>query len=1346
VHWAFPTITTTALGIGALAVRNLLVAKKPALPTCAQVAPPAPELPPLPPEPSAWVRLMRLLRSLFVRQRGEKAWVMLVGAVGGGKTSLATSAAVTAGSHEPWTRVPRLDGAVCHTFPQGVLVDADGALKPAQWNSLLNQIETLRPQRPLDGLMVAVSASSLARPESAAMLAEADLVRQQLLSIQVRYQWVLPVYVVVTGCDRLADGAAFAAAMALIAPGDMVGWSASEVGDYAGAERWSNSAFDQLANRFRECQLRDAAGVEPLIPPYEVADAGFLLPHGLQSLRAPLADWFDVAFRPGTTQQGFMMRGVYFTGASGWPPAKPADPRADVQAVADLVSKKVLAERRLAEPTRAGRASRNIVQRVLLWAVGLLMALLALTLAINTVALKTDLDQLDVSLKAIVKSAAVPATATCLERERVVDLVDRIEHAPLPRYLPWSMIDHDVRDQSSSLVARQALDKVILPALACKLAERAKALGVPVTRTPDSQLAPDSFMTAARDNLLTYLDKVLALEQDYARLRLLSAPNAAADPEAATRALYELLADLYGQRPNGASASGGWPDWIVRTLASVGISLSPRAPSVPSWLVDSDRLMYQSVRRVALPLAMTPPRAEFKANIARLQGQLPNHLTEQLTDGAAALAHLDKSASGLMAPALLDGARQGYAWLSWVQNTLVPSTPSSNPCQDIAGGIADRQTALARFDYDLSVPAGEPYSPAKCYASLMTTLARQSLPGYGPVVVSGSGGKPLQLNPLLVPEMAGLASLLTQDFMQVVPPQEFQCLRQEIVWQPELIQRARDSARDYQLFARKQSVAEATRAPLFDRVARRQLELVMNDTLSAAQSPAASVLGKAGLSAAGADPRLSQLSANFGSAAAPLSSVVQLYQQMGMPGSATALSACVRDQASDGLTRVGELAESSRLYMPLAGVSGGAPFDLAGAAGVQDYLNSQIARLQVLAGYATPYVQVLLNTPAVDDSHKSPSQTAPFWNNTIKQLAQYLAHDSSGEAGKLHNLIASQIPDSDAGPCGTVPAAAPGATGGTGGAGTTGTTAARTPDTGGNEMFSVRRIALQAQLATRCDSRAQSQLVKDYSELSDAFNARMAGRYPFGALSADDAPTAEVKQFFADYGDLLSSVRARYARLAGSDAAASSAQRAGAPSSVAAAQRTRMQRDFLNRLDDLAQALQPGLKAGAPLRIAVSFYAKPQETQGSEQLVVWTLSSGAVTVGAPNRQAGALDWPFGQALSFDLEWADRSALRPMADRTQRDLQISGTSAQFGYSGDWALLRMVEQHRLPDASDGASMLLQFQVPVAPLNTAALARPTGQARVYLSLGLTSKDPKTQAQTPVKLPLSFPHFAPR
>jgi type VI secretion system protein ImpL len=242
---------------------------------------------------------------------------------------------------------------------------------------------------------------------------------------------------------------------------------------------------------------------------------------------------------------------------------------------------------------------------------------------------------------------------------------------------------------------------------------------------------------------------------------------------------------------------------------------------------------------------------------------------------------------------------------------------------------------------------------------------------------------------------------------------------------------------------------------------------------------------------------------------------------------------------------------------------------------------------------------------------------------------------------------------------------------------------------------------------------------------------RLAGRYPFGALAADDLPRPVLKQFFDEYGALLAAVRAEGDKRA-----------AGTPDKTCGG----LACDFLHRLDDLRVALAPLLLGGGPVRVATTFNVRPREANGAGQIVAWTLSSGGATVGPPNRQSGALDWPLGEVISFDLAWADRSGWQPLAERRQPDLDVSGTSAQFGYSGEWALLRMVERHRVPDGAAGLPLTLAFEVPLAPQGALPTARATERARLYLSLGLSTVDSKTRAETPLKLPSDFPHFAPR
>jgi type VI secretion system protein ImpL len=222
-------------------------------------------------------------------------------------------------------------------------------------------------------------------------------------------------------------------------------------------------------------------------------------------------------------------------------------------------------------------------------------------------------------------------------------------------------------------------------------------------------------------------------------------------------------------------------------------------------------------------------------------------------------------------------------------------------------------------------------------------------------------------------------------------------------------------------------------------------------------------------------------------------------------------------------------------------------------------------------------------------------------------------------------------------------------------------------------------------------------------------------------LSAPDLPPDQARRFFAANGAQLASLRAR--------------------ADQRNEERWRARRAFLDQLDDARALLLAKLAGPTPVKLALSFNARPGSAAGADQIVNWTFASANSSTGWPNRSPSAVGWSAGQAIALDLQWADRSAWHPVADHGQYDLTVEGATAGFAWGGDWALLRMLAKHRpLDDAGDGA---LELRVPVGP---APNGRQSALARVYLGVELSTTDPKTQAAIPVLVPASFPHFAPR
>jgi type VI secretion system protein ImpL len=372
-----------------------------------------------------------------------------------------------------------------------------------------------------------------------------------------------------------------------------------------------------------------------------------------------------------------------------------------------------------------------------------------------------------------------------------------------------------------------------------------------------------------------------------------------------------------------------------------------------------------------------------------------------------------------------------------------------------------------------------------------------------------------------------------------------------------------------------------------------------------------------------------------------------------------------------------------------------------------------VARSQVLSGYATPFVNFLQNSVAVNDAQNTNDQTAPYWSNTIAELNRYVQFkEPNGQVAQIDTLFLKQLPALDPTSCGKTPS--------------------YVPVDYGNDLFSSRRKQIDEDVRWRCEDNRNAQGFAAYRDLSQRFNRELAGRYPFGDAGGRDASPSAVRAFFADYETQRTAARQALAALSGTQRAAVQA--------------------WFDQLDTVAAFFHGTLSAAAPsqpVQLTVAFNVQTPVTHGAEQLVSWSMTSGARTIGYPNRPV-SLDWPYGQPLVVDLAWANRSQLRPIRDPQQTDLRTDGATASFTALGDWALLRLAETHRpqagpATDAYDPNRILLEFRVPVVPEKSPAGAAPADTARVHLGIDLATKDPKTQAPLPLTLPAVFPRFAP-
>ncbi len=1273
------------------------------------------QLPPLQSAPGALARLRRAVsaapankwQSLFGRAisalrflstrrewRYTTPWVLLLGEKGAGKSSIAAS--LNSGRRATLLLREKqlsLDGTDWHFYSQGVLIDPVGDLPAAgcdsaegkAWRSILDALEAHRPERPLDAIVLTVSASTLESADYDSRLRLAEQCYEQLFTLQKRFEFAYPVYVVVSQCDGIKGFGAFWQAQAEGWQHGMWGWSNPALQEERAMADCVAGAWDLLADDLRRLQIDAAASGR------EIADSDgfFLFPEYFSALQQPLSSFLDVVFRPSIYHASFYLRGIYCSGSALANGVGKDGVQEDVACVDDLFEQRVFGEKNLARPVRESIWSRNrLLRRLQVAAIGVFAAL-ALTLASASYQLDHKTEALASALATIKRHTA--DSTVCHDKATVFKLLEDISEADTDLHyllIPASWFDSRIMQNSAKQISESAFKTVIMPSIQCHLERRAQALlssSIATEKTGDNEAAG-----RARDALERYVADAAAFERQRKVFEEISKP-------AAEERQHEQLAAF---------------DALVHYIYGEGL---------PVKYQDDEATYAQALVHMEYPhrLVLEKEAAEFREAVTDNIGSMADHLFKNTVRALARGKFLVQRVKEEKAPALAT-LNEFDNWLAWVSKNWLASNPEQNPCRSFSNVIAPHLRALNDFDYPAKLQAIiNRFNPAACYEVAMAKLAEPELPPYGNLFEKHGGVYVIPAS--IQTELQGMRQLAIQDFMQLQPKESFECLSDSAGWRPQSLDEAYRYIRDYQTFSRLQgadALAAAGQRPLYDRLARKQLQLVLDQILSQGQipTPPASIVSqtRAGILSSG-DQELVQRSSDFAKVVDSLVRMLDLYRQLGFADSANRINQCARHFASHMLLRADTLAEGSRLYQPTGEKEDHGPvYALGSPAEAKDYLARQLQRGLVLGNYAAPFVAFLKNGETVDDSKQANNQSLAYWDNTLSELRRYVQFkEPNGQVAHLENYFLKQIAELRFDNCGK-------------------TLAGYQAEALGNDFFSERRRVLQKDANWRCNNRREAEAYAQYHGLATRFNRELAGNFPFGPLSGEDASPALVKSFFANYDEQRGALV---------DAMANLGEKQDA--------RWQKVRRFVENLDKAAGFFRTNLTAGdtpQPLRVNIGFRAQPRLSPGSEQVVAWRLSSGANLASFPNG-ASNLDWTMGEMLLLELEWANQSRFRPVADPQQSDMQVDGSVAAFVSMGDWALLRFIANHRSrteESSLDGNRLGIELNIPVSSQKVGPAPGQVGAARAYMTLTLAGTDPKTQTATPVRLP-SFPHKAP-
>jgi type VI secretion system protein ImpL len=268
-----------------------------------------------------WTEVVRSLRDSKLSRTGDEPiyalpWFVMIGEPGSGKSALIKASgpqsSVTGRGQDGPTRncdwwffdkLLVLDTSGRYAF------QAKGSDSAGEWQELVNLLRTNRRREPVNGVLIALPADSLASRPVDKLKEQAAQLRERLDEMAQRLGVKFPVYLAITKSDFIAGFKEFFEALPDQVKGQAMGYVNSETVSNADAARFFEKAFRTMCERAERLRLAMV---------YEEGRDGatggiFLFPAELRSLHSPLKAFVEVLFRPSPYRDAPFFRGLFLT-------------------------------------------------------------------------------------------------------------------------------------------------------------------------------------------------------------------------------------------------------------------------------------------------------------------------------------------------------------------------------------------------------------------------------------------------------------------------------------------------------------------------------------------------------------------------------------------------------------------------------------------------------------------------------------------------------------------------------------------------------------------------------------------------------------------------------------------------------------------------------------------------------------------------------------------------------------------------------------------------------------------------------------------------------------------------
>lgn len=296
-------------------------------------------------------------------------WYLSIGDTASGKSTLLNSLDIK----RPFGLGPKIDDLglplTWNYFDYGIVLDVRGDViyqenkKPSTskvWLDLLHQLSYHRARRPLDGVIISISAEDLYGPNKLSALdmrQKAHVIYQNLITLQSNLSMRLPVYIVITKTDIIPGFDAFAKSFNSSNAKNIFGWSAPHAIQQPYSPNWINDATDKITSTINDLKLQAFSILRKHEKPIDT-DAMFVFSEELLTVWENIAAFSNQLFGENVYKDSHFLRGIYFTGEIDEPKVYTANldlfvrpQTAKICFARDLFMLKIFRERNIAFPS-----------------------------------------------------------------------------------------------------------------------------------------------------------------------------------------------------------------------------------------------------------------------------------------------------------------------------------------------------------------------------------------------------------------------------------------------------------------------------------------------------------------------------------------------------------------------------------------------------------------------------------------------------------------------------------------------------------------------------------------------------------------------------------------------------------------------------------------------------------------------------------------------------------------------------------------------------------------------------------------------------------------------------------